>query len=109
MPRYFLVKNTRDETEPYDGPTCTAADVVPGLYYTDRAVAERDAAKLTDHNPVGFHVEVELSVSALLAAREALALALADAIEEIESRFPSDKGEREELAARLRQVIRDNG
>lgn len=45
----------------------------------------------------------------LLAAREALALALADAIEEIESRFPSDKNEREALAARLRQVIRDSG
>ncbi len=40
----------------YNGPACEAAGIIGGQVYTDRATAEADAARLTQVNPVGFHV-----------------------------------------------------
>lgn len=40
----------------YSGPSCKDAGVVAGRVYDDFAVALRDAALLTEVNPVGFVV-----------------------------------------------------
>jgi len=54
---YIIGKRTRDFTSPYTGPTCEAAGILPGMVYTDKAEAEKDAELLSQHNPVGFEVK----------------------------------------------------
>jgi hypothetical protein len=41
----------------YTGPTCANAGIEPGQLYSTQQAAERDAALLSDYNPVGFTVE----------------------------------------------------
>ncbi len=53
---WYIIKNTRYSTHPYAGIACEKAGVEPGKMYTTREEAERDAAKLTKVNPVGFSV-----------------------------------------------------
>lgn len=52
-----IMKASRNpDGPPYAGSTCQHAGVEPGKVYTNKAEAEADAKKLSDHNPVGFRV-----------------------------------------------------
>lgn len=61
MPKYIIMKSSRAFDSPtaewaYRGPTCVSAGVPMGQIYDNKADAEADAKKLTEHNPVGFVV-----------------------------------------------------
>ena len=53
---YIITKASRASNTPYQGPTCEKAGAPRGHIYSDREEAERDAQKMTEHNPVGFAV-----------------------------------------------------
>lgn len=57
MSVYFITKASRLGDHPYYGPTCEAAGVEPAKWYESREEAEKDAAKLSACNPVGFVVK----------------------------------------------------
>ena len=54
--QWHIHKSSRMPGSPYSGPACAHACVTPGKVYDDKTEAEHDAAKLSDHNPVGFEV-----------------------------------------------------
>ena len=57
---YYIEKNTRIAVAPFSGEICCEkAGVVPGRWYQFRRDAEVDAEKLSQVNPVGFHVQEE--------------------------------------------------
>ena len=56
MSSYIIHKSTRYPGWPYQGPACEAVGIEPGKVYSSRQEAERDAERLTAHNPVGFLV-----------------------------------------------------
>jgi len=59
---FIIVKSSRlGSTFPYSGPTCSRAGVEPGKVYTFVSEAQRDAARLAAHNPVGFKV-IEIAI-----------------------------------------------
>jgi hypothetical protein len=61
---YYIRKASRGTaTQPYTGPTCNSAGIEPGLWYATREEAEADAAKLAEHNAVGFKVEFKFNGS----------------------------------------------
>lgn len=57
--RYVIVKSSRlyRGGPGYAGYTCELARLSGGLIYNAEDIANRHAAQLTKHNPVGFHVE----------------------------------------------------
>jgi hypothetical protein len=61
---YFIRKASRGTaTHPYTGITCEQAGIEPGKWYATREEAEADAAKLAEHNAVGFKVEFKFNGS----------------------------------------------
>ena len=60
---YCIRKASRDSSQPYTGPTCEQAGIEPGQWYETREEAEADAAKMTEHNAVGFKVEFKFNGS----------------------------------------------
>jgi hypothetical protein len=60
---YYIRKASRDSSQPYTGPTCEQAGIEPGQWYETREKAEADAAKLAEHNGVGFKVEFKFNGS----------------------------------------------
>lgn len=68
---FFIRKSSRDSLIPYEGITCDQAGVTPGQYYPTYEAALADAEKLSQHNPVGFDVDV-IRPSELLHAVENL-------------------------------------
>jgi hypothetical protein len=56
--KYWIRKWSRPGAGPYQGPSCEAAGIEPGLHYVSREAALADAAKLAKVNGVGWVVEV---------------------------------------------------
>lgn len=56
--KWVIVKSSRSYYggPGYNGPSCARAGVSPSQIYEDKELAERDAAKLNNVNPIGFSV-----------------------------------------------------
>lgn len=59
MAKYYITKASRLGDTPYFGPTCDASGVEPAKWYDTREEAQKDADKMSAHNPVGFVVMVK--------------------------------------------------
>lgn len=56
MPWKILKATEPLDAPPYSGPTCIVARVATGKIYKDKEAAQSDAAKLWNHNSIGFYV-----------------------------------------------------
>jgi len=57
MRKYVIAKTSRmPGLVSYNGPTCKHAGVTGEQVYTDNDEANKDAEKLSEHNPIGFVV-----------------------------------------------------